>query len=134
MDTTDQHVDASDSRVKRDIEDINKLMEWFLLHDPFPIILKIMSIASGVVGDEKINCHNARAVGLASISKMAFQTFNNIKLKRADRVLLLLNASSVIKLHEEKVPIDPVLLSKRMSITKTFEDELETFFAYEIAP
>ncbi|GBN93116.1 hypothetical protein AVEN_72879-1 [Araneus ventricosus] len=38
MDTTDKHVDASDSRVKRDTEDIKKLLEWFLLHDPFPVV------------------------------------------------------------------------------------------------
>ncbi|GBO00184.1 hypothetical protein AVEN_172956-1 [Araneus ventricosus] len=54
MDTTDKHVDASDSRVKRDTEDIKKLLEWFLLPDPFPVVEKIISIASGVVGDEKI--------------------------------------------------------------------------------
>ncbi|GBM56514.1 hypothetical protein AVEN_140588-1 [Araneus ventricosus] len=54
MDTTDKHVDASDSRVKRDTEDIKKLLEWFLLHDPFPVVEKIISIASGVVGDERV--------------------------------------------------------------------------------
>jgi len=32
IDTTDQHVDASDSRIKIDIEDIKKLFEWFSLH------------------------------------------------------------------------------------------------------
>ncbi|GBM31924.1 hypothetical protein AVEN_74229-1 [Araneus ventricosus] len=55
MDTTDKHVDASDSRVKRDTGDIKKLLEWFLLHDPFPVVEKIIFIASGVVGDEKIS-------------------------------------------------------------------------------
>ncbi|GBN60056.1 hypothetical protein AVEN_141910-1 [Araneus ventricosus] len=109
MDTTDKHADASDSRVKRDIEDIKKLLEWFLLHDPFPVVEKIISIASGVVGDEQINCHNARKVGITSMTKMFGQTFNNIKLKRVDKVLLLLTISSAIKVHDEKVPIDHVL-------------------------
>ncbi|GBN07376.1 hypothetical protein AVEN_182107-1 [Araneus ventricosus] len=54
MDTTDNHVDASDSRVKRDTEDIKTLLQWFLLHDPFPVVKKIISIASGVFGNEKI--------------------------------------------------------------------------------
>ncbi|GBM17758.1 hypothetical protein AVEN_99641-1 [Araneus ventricosus] len=54
MDTTDKRVDASDSRAKRDTEDIKKLREWFLLHDPFPVVEKIISIASGVIGDEKL--------------------------------------------------------------------------------
>ncbi|GBN73034.1 hypothetical protein AVEN_44198-1 [Araneus ventricosus] len=133
MDTTDKHVDASDSRVKLDTEDIKKLLEWFLLHDPFPVVEKIISIASGVVGDEKINCHNAREVGITSMTKMFGQTFNNIKLKRVDKVLPLLTISSALKVHDEKVPIDPVLLFQRMSITKSFEDELETFFKYELA-
>ncbi|GBL79850.1 hypothetical protein AVEN_28917-1 [Araneus ventricosus] len=62
------------------------------------------------------------------------QTFNIIKLKRVDKVLLLLTISSAIKVHDKKVPIDPVLLFLRMSITKSFADELETFFKYELAP
>ncbi|GBN35153.1 hypothetical protein AVEN_110845-1 [Araneus ventricosus] len=134
MDTTDKHVNASDSRVKRDTEGIKKLLGWFLLHDPFPVVEKIISIASEVAGDEKINCHNVRKDGITSMTKMFGQTFNNIKLKRVDKVLLLLTISSAIKVHDEKVPIDPVLLFQRMSITKSFEDELETFFKYELAP
>lgn len=134
MDTTDQHVDARDSRIKRDIEDVKKLYEWFLLHDPFPEIKEIMSIASGVVGDKKINCHNAREVGNTSMKKMIGQTFNNIKLKRTDKVLPLLSISSTVKVYDEKVPIDPLLLFQRMSITRTFGDELQKFFEYELAP
>ncbi|GBN59827.1 hypothetical protein AVEN_191614-1 [Araneus ventricosus] len=133
MDTTDKHANTSDSRVKRDTEDIKKLLEWFLLHDSFPVVENIISIASGVVGDEKINCHNAREVGITSMTRMFGQTFNNIKLKRVDKVLSLLIISSAIKVHDEKVPIDPVLLFQRMSITKSFEDELQTFFKYELA-
>lgn len=52
MDTTEQHVDASDSRMKKDAKDIRKLLEWFSTHDPFPEVSKIVSIASGVVGDD----------------------------------------------------------------------------------
>ncbi|GBM34396.1 hypothetical protein AVEN_124090-1 [Araneus ventricosus] len=133
MDTTDKHVNASDSLVKRDTEDIKKLLEGFLLHVPFPVVKKIISIASGVVGDEKINCHNAREVGITSITRMFGQTFNNIKLNRVDKVLPLLTISRAIKVHDEKVPIDPVLLFQRMSITKSFEDEFQAFFKYELA-
>lgn len=134
MDTTDQHVDASDSRVEKDAKDIKILLDWFSSHDPFPEINKILSIASGVIGDDKINCHKAREVGIASMSKTTGQTFNHIKLKRTDKVLPLLAVSSTVKVHDEEVPIDPVLLFQRMGVTKTFEDEIETFFAYDLAP
>lgn len=60
IDTTDQHVDASDLRLKKDSKDIQNLQQWFSLHDPFPEVNKIVSIASGVVGDDKINCHKAK--------------------------------------------------------------------------
>ena len=43
-------------------------------------------------------------------------------------------ASSTVKVHKEEVPIDPVLLFQRMTITKVFEDEIEKFFVYELAP
>ena len=129
---TDQHADASDSRIKKDDKDIEKLQQWFLSHDPFPKIKEIISIASGIVGDNKINCHKAREVGIAAMSKMTGETFN-IKLKRA-KVLPLLTISSTIKFHDEKVPVDPVLLFQRMSISKTFEDEIEKLFEYELAP
>ncbi|XP_044579087.1 uncharacterized protein LOC123261518 [Cotesia glomerata] len=134
MDTTEQHVDASDSRVKKDARDIRRLLEWFSTHDPFPEVNKIVSIASGVVGDDKINCYKAREVGLASMAKMTGLTFNNIKLKRADKVVPLLAMTSSIKVHEEKVPIDPVLLFQRMSITAAFQDKIEKYFEYELAP
>lgn len=92
-----------------------------------------MSIANGVIGDDKINCHNAHEVGIASMSKLMGQTFNNIKLKHADKVLPLLCMNSTMKIHDDKVPIDPVLLFQHMSITKTFEYELEKFFEYKLA-
>lgn len=79
------------------------------------------------MGDKTINCHNAREVGIASMNKLIGQTFNNIKLKRVDRVLPILTICSTIQIHDEKVAIDPILLFQRMSITKTFGDDVEKF-------
>lgn len=50
--------------VARLLKDIRRLLEWFSTHDPFPEVNKIVSIASGVVGDDKINCYKAREVQL----------------------------------------------------------------------
>lgn len=95
---------------------MQKLSEWFSSHYPLPEINLIISIASGVVGDSKINCHEARDVRITSMSKLTGLTFNNIKLKRADKLVPLLAMSSTIKVHNEKVPVDPILLFQRMSI------------------
>lgn len=42
--------------------------------------------------------------------------FNTNKLKRADQVIPLLTMSSIIKVHDEKVPADPVLLFQHMRV------------------
>ncbi|CAH1113393.1 unnamed protein product [Psylliodes chrysocephalus] len=83
MDTTDQHVDVSEFRVKKDAKDIKNFLNGF---HPFPEINKILSIVSGVVGGNNINCHKAYEVGITSMFKMIGQTFNNIKLKRSEKV------------------------------------------------
>lgn len=80
------------------------------MHDPSPDLNKTIFIASGVLGDGKIK---ASETGLIIIEL----TFNNIKFKRADKVVPLLEMSSIIKVHEEKDPLDPVSLFQRMSIT-----------------
>lgn len=134
LDTTDQHVDARDSRVERDITDVTKLMEWFSCHNPFPQFPHIMSISSGIIGDDNINCHQAYQVGLISMESMKNLTFDNIKLKRANRIASLLMVTSSVKVHGEKVAIDPLLLFQRISITKQFEDNLQQYFEYELAP
>jgi len=83
LDIADQHVDARDSRIKRDDADVQKIIEWFSSHDPFPQIPQIISIATSIVGDEKINCFNAYEVGLNSMQKIIGEKFDKIKLKRA---------------------------------------------------
>jgi len=92
----EQHVDASDARIKRDVEDVKKLLDWFNSHDPFPYTETIMSIATGVTGDEKKNCHVAWSVGMAGIDKKIGCTFGDVKFQRADRVLSLLTVNSTI--------------------------------------
>lgn len=80
-----------------------------------------------VVGDNKINCHNAREIGHSIMSKMTHQTFKSNKLKSSDKVLPLLNIISTIIVLDEKVPIEHVLLFQQMSVTKTFEEDITIF-------
>ncbi|GFY41261.1 uncharacterized protein TNIN_343801 [Trichonephila inaurata madagascariensis] len=67
LDSTEQHIDARDSRVKRDNTDVCKLVEWFTLHNPFPNMQQLVSLASVMVGNDQINCHKAHEIGLESM-------------------------------------------------------------------
>lgn len=84
-----QHVDSRDSRVTRDNKDINKVVQWFTVHNSFPNIKQVISIASGIVGNDSINCHRAQTLGLESMENITGLTFNEIKLKRINKVLPL---------------------------------------------
>lgn len=83
LNSVEQHIDSRDSRVKRDDTDVGKLVEWFTLHNPSPNIKQIVSIASGIVGNDKTNCHKARHIGLQSMEKIVGLKINEIKLKWA---------------------------------------------------
>ncbi|KAL6438744.1 hypothetical protein ACFW04_004618 [Cataglyphis niger] len=120
----EQHVDARKSRTKRDVEDVHKLLDWFNSHNPFPIVKKIMLIATGVTGNEKINCHDACKIETARMEQKIGNNFNDIKFRRADRVLPLLIVST----------IDPLLLFQRISVMKKTNEKLRTYLEYELAP
>ena len=60
--------------------------------------------------------------------------FSDIKLTRKDRVIPLLSVNSKMKIHDDVIPIDPLLLFQRICVSKKFQDELPEFFKFELAP
>ncbi|GBM81914.1 hypothetical protein AVEN_60737-1 [Araneus ventricosus] len=50
--TSSEHVDTRPSRIARDNEDAARLSEWLSEHNPFPKIGVIMSIDSGIEGED----------------------------------------------------------------------------------
>lgn len=132
--TSEQHADFGQARQNKDAADIAKLNGWFEKFPPFPETSDIMSIATGVVGDTTITCYNAVAVGKQAMAKMADLDFSNIKLARKDRALPLSTVSSSIKINDEKIPVDPLLLFQRISISKKTDEDLKVYMEYELAP
>ncbi|KAL4105063.1 hypothetical protein QTP88_020338 [Uroleucon formosanum] len=134
LDTVDQHVDTKDSRIKRDNDDVNKIIEWLTIHNPFPQTNKIMSISNGIIGNDEINCCDAYEIGKNLMNKMVGLKFDNFKFKRANRVLPLLSVKSSIKVYDHSVPIDPLLLFQRISLNTRFQDNLDEYLKYELSP
>lgn len=127
FDSVDQHVDARDSRIKRDNTDVNKLVDWFTLHNPFPNTNQLVSLLSGIVGNDQINCHRAHEIGLQSMVKITGLNFNEIKLKRVDKVLPLSAVNKSVKINDCKVSVDPLLLFQRITVSKKFESNLQEY-------
>ncbi|KMQ95977.1 hypothetical protein RF55_3772 [Lasius niger] len=85
LETIEQHVDMRTSRVSRDNADLEKLVNWVSQHPPFPKIDELMSISTGVVRDEKINCHLSEEIGAVGITRIIGEDFDSVKFKRKDK-------------------------------------------------
>ena len=53
--TSEQHVDWRDSRRIQDENDVRQLILWFNEHPPFPEINELVSLSTGVNGNNKVN-------------------------------------------------------------------------------
>jgi hypothetical protein len=58
--TSEQHVELRKSRQLRDNQDVRKLVEWLTIHSLPPRSQELMSIGSGVVSNDTINCDSVR--------------------------------------------------------------------------
>lgn len=88
---------------------------------------QIRAIDSGIIGDDKINCHKAYEIGFISMKSMIGEQFDNVKLKRSNRVLPILTVPSSVKVHNKKVAVDPLLLFQQIYITKKFDNQFQEF-------
>ncbi|GBN79692.1 hypothetical protein AVEN_151632-1 [Araneus ventricosus] len=108
--TSSEHVDTRPSRLARDNEDAAKLSLWLSEHNPFPEIDVIMSIDSGIVGSNEVNCHLSEEIGRDMISKMMEKNFENVKFKRKGKVVTLASINSSVKIGNINIVVDPLML------------------------
>ncbi|CAH1155651.1 unnamed protein product [Phaedon cochleariae] len=132
--TSEQHVDARVSRISRDTQDLEKFVDWFSSHNPFPVSLEIMSISTGVQGDVKIDCYRANEVGVLSMAAIVGGNFGDVKFQRKKRVIPLRAVNSSLNIQNEVVPVDPSLIFQRITIAKKTEQDLQQYFHFELAP
>lgn len=118
----------------RDNEDTGKILQWFLSHPPFSENMEIMSLATGMTGDGKINCYKSYDIGLECMSAITGQTFSDIKLKCKNCVLHLATINSSVTIREDIVPVDTTLLFQRIIHTLDSADDLQEYFEYELTP
>lgn len=95
---------------------------------------EIMSISTGVVGDDKINCHLAQEIGTIGVSKIIGENFDSVKFKRKEKVLPLATVSNSIKVNQDIIPINPLMLFQRICVTKQSDGELKEHLKYELTP
>jgi len=86
---SEQHVELRDSRISRDDSDVEKILEWFSFNYPLPNSNCVLSIATGISGNDNVNCHKAYEIGLDLVNTMVGNNFQDIKLKRSSKITTL---------------------------------------------
>lgn len=129
-----QHVDSRESRIERDDENVKRLEIWLSCHNPFPISDDIMFISTGVIGDEKINCHDSLEIDTKAMKDCVGDNFKDVKMKRANRICPLATVNSAIKVYGVLEPIDLLLLFQRICIAKKDDQQLFDYMECELAP
>ncbi|XP_031784033.1 uncharacterized protein LOC116417072 [Nasonia vitripennis] len=132
--TSEQHVDSKVSRITRDVADLQKLLEFFSRYNPFPETTNIMSIFSGIVGNDSINCHKAYEIGMKSIKSIIDKDFESVKFTRKNKGLSLQTVQSSVKVNKETIPIDPLLLFQRLCVNIDSKSDMEKYVKFELAP
>ncbi|KAF2898426.1 hypothetical protein ILUMI_07751 [Ignelater luminosus] len=75
--TSHQHIQLGKLRMKTDDSDVKKFLEWFQQHPSFIVRNELMSLSSGIIGDESINCYKSMEIGKNAMTSMASN--NNFK-------------------------------------------------------
>ena len=130
----EQHVDFRASRQIRDKEDTKTLSDWFTSHPPFPKIDKLVSLSTGIVGSSNINCHLAVQVGTEILNRLVGSNFADLKQSRKNKVLSLASMTCTVKINNEAVVVNPLLIFQRVAIAKKNDEHLVALLEFELAP
>jgi hypothetical protein len=89
-----KHADTGTSRTARDYSDINKLLEWLDVNNPFEAnsdVLRGLSTRLIASKEDNVNCDCAEDIGFAIQVKMDGQLFYDLPLKKSDQIKSLEN-------------------------------------------
>ncbi|KAJ8678207.1 hypothetical protein QAD02_013994 [Eretmocerus hayati] len=133
---SEQFSDDRKSSIKRDAQDLEKIIDYLTGHNPFEVdeTESVISISTGLRGDEKVNCHQVIEVGTKLLTGTFGKKFGDIKLQRKTRVISLASAQSSITVDNDSIRIDPTLLFQRLSLLVENRDDMKEYLKLELAP
>ena len=94
----------------------------------------VISLGTGITGDETINCHVDKDVDEKIIAQLIGRQFINFKIQRCDNVRSLATMISTVKIKVKVVAIEPMVLYLRMLFVKKDSNDLSEYFKYELTP
>ena len=131
--TSDQHEEMGISRIKRDHCDLRKLKEWFNENDPFDVSRQeLQSLSTGLINDENITCDDVERIGEKLQDNLNGVSIAKASIIRKEQITSLSSLTNVIRLKNDKVNINPVLLFTRLIVLAERYDDIRSYFEYEL--
>ena len=88
-------------------------------------VLELLSLSSGVMASEEVDCYKAYKVGSILLSKyQRYMKYSEVKFKKSGCIKNM-TFLSTIKVCNENRNVDPLILFERMLILKKSDDELK---------
>lgn len=134
--SSNQHVDFSSARQKKDKEDVQSFKNWLKEHGLFDERPgKLISLSTGLVGDSTVDCHKVVEKGLKSLLKMVGANAETYKFSKKYCVKTLLKTTPVCIVDEEPVTVNTTLLFQRI-VASMINDKniVQEALVHELAP
>ena len=136
--TSFQHDDFGKGRLQRDFSDLEKAVKnWLNMpsHNPFDQNrTTLQALDSGLTADEKVNCDEAEEVGKKIQKKLDGSSWTVATVKRSEKAVTLVSLKPTIRIANETVVVDPLVLFSRLIILMSRFGDISGFFSFELAP
>lgn len=135
LDISSDHVDMSKSRIRRDIIDVAKFVDWFKTFDPFSQSDNhLRSLSSGVTATEGdgINCDRVEQVGTNIQQQIDGLAFTDIQLRKKNQVKTLVQLQKGITVNNKKLFVHSTVLFDRLILLAARNSDTGVPFAYEL--
>lgn len=133
--TSDQHEEMGKSRIQRDYQDLQKILQWFETNDPFDSNrTELQSLSTGLIADDAINCDEIEKIGSKIQSNLDGVAVVNASIKRKEQIKSLSTLKNVVRINNQNVSIDPALLFTRLIVIAERCADIKSYFDYELTP
>ena len=132
-----EHTDVGAARAARDSSDLEKLLSWLDVHDPFLVSdSNLRNISTGVTASDsdKITCDVAEEVGAAIQTSMDNHQFSEIVLKKCDQVRTLAVLQKTHTGSKQDVIANSSALFHRLIVLIERSSDVQNYFMYEMTP
>ena len=129
--TSEQHKDISQAWQTRGSSDCHKLLYFIDWRSPFEADSSLRNIVSRISAGSEVNVDDAKRIGYDILNEMVGQHVVKYSFRRKAQAVTF-DSKSAVKIGDEKVQIDPLLLFHRLVIAGSQANDPPNVLTYEL--